>query len=189
MQEVEVKFKLTQTSYGKVLEVFKEKYNVSFSEKKQKDDIFLLPEQVDEPIVAGSKIMRVRYVEKGDELKKLLTLKVQREQALVSDEYEFEISSDITAKDMLSALGWCNDVTVIKTRNEGRVGEYNVCIDDVKELGVFIELEKLVDGTHPESISKIQNEMKQFLEALRLSGEISMVPYDTQLKNLRKNAK
>ena len=53
--------------------------------------------QVDAPIVPGSKIMRVRDVldpKSGELIKSLMTLKIERETKLVSDEHKFHSSQD-----------------------------------------------------------------------------------------------
>lgn len=186
MQEVEVKFKLNNTVYGDVVDKISNQYSIELSEKLQNDAVFLLPEQIDKPIVVGSKIMRIRRVKDISGEKEIMTLKVQTAQTLVSDEYEFDISSGDMAERMLVALGWEKDVDVVKKRSEGLVSGYGVCVDQVEQLGVFIELEKIAENSDQETIMSIQEEMKSFLHALELDGEISMVPYDTQIKNLRR---
>ncbi|MDO5343316.1 MAG: hypothetical protein Q4F02_00155 [Candidatus Saccharibacteria bacterium] len=50
-------------------------------------------------------------------------------------------------------------MTVEKLRAESKIGEYNVCIDEVVRLGLFIELEVI-------------------------KGEMWTVPYDTSIRNL-----
>ena len=101
MIEIEAKFKLsTEVSREQLIDKLAPKFSAPLAEKHQIDTVFLLPEQVDAPIVPGSKIMRVRDVldpKSGELTKSLLTLKVQRETKLASDEYEFAVEDGARA--------------------------------------------------------------------------------------------
>lgn len=187
MIEIEAKFKLsTEVSREQLIDKLAPKFSASLAEKHQIDTVFLLPEQVDAPIVPGSKIMRVRDVldpKSGELTKSLLTLKVQRETKLASDEYEFAVEDGARARQMLAAMGWQEVVVVDKLRAESKIGGYNICIDEVARLGLFIGLEVMTeDGA---DAAKIQAEMKDFLRELGLKGEIWITPYDTSIRNLR----
>lgn len=186
MIEIEAKFKLsTEVKREQLLAVLAPKFSAPLTKKHQIDTVFLLPEQVDAPIVPGSKIMRVRDVldpKSSKLIKSLLTLKVERETKLASDEYEFAIEDGMAARHMLAAMGWQEVVTVDKLRAESKIDEYNVCIDEVARLGLFIELEVMTkDGA---DTADIQAEMKAFLRELGLQGEMWTVPYDTSIRNL-----
>ena len=81
MIEVESKFKvLGDITQSDLLTILKDQFIAPISSKHQIDTVFLLPEQVDAPIVPGSKIMRVRDVlnpETGELQRSLMTLKVE----------------------------------------------------------------------------------------------------------------
>lgn len=63
MIEIEAKFKLSDNMIrDKLIAVLKSQFVVPASVKHQIDTVFLLPEQVDTPIIPGSKIMRIRDV-------------------------------------------------------------------------------------------------------------------------------
>ena len=63
MIEVESKFKLaSDITRDNLIAILKSQFIAPISSKHQIDTVFLLPEQVDAPIVPGSKIMRVRDV-------------------------------------------------------------------------------------------------------------------------------
>ena len=63
MIEIESKFKLSDNmTRDKLIAILKSQFITSISSKRQIDTVFLLPEQVDAPIVPGSKFMRVRDV-------------------------------------------------------------------------------------------------------------------------------
>ena len=186
MIEIEAKFKIAdKTSRQRVLEILDNLFTAPVTQKHQIDTIFLLPEQVNTPIIPGSKIMRVRDVlspKTGELQKSLLTLKVEGEVKLASEEYEFVVENGNMARQMLEAMGWQNVVTVDKLRSESVTEQYSVCVDEVAGLGVFIELEVLADDGV--NASEIQATMHDFLYSLGLKGELWGTPYDTSIRNL-----
>lgn len=189
MIEVESKFKvLGDITQSDLLAILKDQFITSISSKRQIDTVFLLPEQVDAPIAPGSKIMRVRNVlnpETGELQRSLMTLKVEGQAKLVSDEYEFAVDDGNVARQMLTALGWQEVVTVDKVRLESKTEDYTICIDEVAKLGLFIELEVLTeDGA---DVKNIQQQMCNFLKNLDIDGKLWKIPYDTSIRNLQNN--
>ena len=189
MIEVESKFKvLGDITQSDLLAVFKDQFIAPISSKHQIDTVFLLPEQVDAPIVPGSKIMRVRDVlnpETGELQRSLMTLKVEGQTKLVSDEYEFAVDDGNVARQMLTALGWQKVVTVDKIRFESKTEYYTICIDEVAGLGLFIELEVLTEDSA--DVKNIQQQMCNFLKNLDIDGKLWKIPYDTSIRNLQNN--
>ena len=189
MIEVESKFKvLGDITQSDLLAVFKDQFIAPISSKHQIDTVFLLPEQVDAPIVPGSKIMRVRDVlnpETGELQRSLMTLKVEGQTKLVPDEYEFAVDDGNVARQMLTALGWQEIVTVDKARLESKTEDYTICIDEVAGLGLFIELEVLTEDSA--DVKNIQQQMCNFLKNLDIDGELWKIPYDTSIRNLQNN--
>ena len=116
MIEIEAKFKLsTDVTRNKLIAVLESQFVAPISIKHQIDTVFLLPEQVDAPIIPGSKIMRVRDIldlETGELRQSLITLKVEGQTKLASSEYEFTVDDGNIARQMLVALGWREVVTV-----------------------------------------------------------------------------
>ena len=190
MIEIESKFKLSDNmTRDKLIAILKSQFITSISSKRQIDTVFLLPEQVDAPIVPGSKIMRVRDVlnpETGELQRSLMTLKVEGQTKLVSDEYEFAVDDGNAARQMLTALGWQEIVTVDKVRFESKTKDYTICIDEVAGLGLFIELEILTEDDA--NAGDIQQQMHTFLKNLNIDGELWKIPYDTSIRNLQNNA-
>lgn len=189
MIEVESKFKISgDMTQSDLLAILKDQFITSISSKRQIDTVFLLPEQVDAPIVPGSKIMRVRDVlnpETGELQRSLMTLKVEGQVKLVSDEYEFVVDDGNAARQMLTALGWQEIVTVDKVRIESKTEDYTICIDKVAGLGLFIELEVLTEDSA--DVKNIQQQMCNFLKNLNIDGELWKIPYDTSIRNLQNN--
>ena len=189
MIEVESKFKISgDMTQSDLLAILKDQFIAPISSKRQIDTVFLLPEQVDAPIVPGSKIMRVRDVlnpETGELQRSLMTLKVEGQTKLVSDEYEFAVDDGNAARQMLTALGWQEVVTVDKVRLESKTKDYTICIDEVAMLGLFIELEVLTEDSA--DVKNIQQQMCNFLKSLDIDGKLWKIPYDTSIRNLQNN--
>lgn len=187
MIEIEAKFKLSDNmTRDKLIAVLKSQFVAPISIKYQIDTVFLLPEQVDTPIIPGSKIMRIRDIldpETGELQRSLITLKVEGRTKLVSDEYEFAVDDGDMARQMLTALGWQEVVTVDKVRLESKTEDYTIYIDEVAGLGLFIELEVLAEDDA--NTDNIQKQMYSFLKNLNINGELWKTPYDTTIRNLR----
>lgn len=185
MIEVESKFKISgDITQSDLLAILKDQFITSISSKHQVDTVFLLPEQVDAPIAPGSKIMRVRDVlnpKTGELQQSLMTLKVEGQAKLVSDEYEFAVDDGNAARQMLTALGWQEIVTVDKVRLESKTEDYTICIDEVAKLGLFIELEVLTEDSV--DVKNIQQQMCNFLKNLNIDGKLWKIPYDTSIRN------
>lgn len=189
MIEIESKFKISDDiTRDELLAILKDQLIAQISSKRQIDTVFLLPEQVDAPIVPGSKIMRVRDVlnpETGELRRSLMTLKIEGQTKLASDEYEFVVDAGNTARQMLTALGWQEIVTVDKVRIESKTEDYTICIDEVAGLGLFIELEVLTEDSA--DVKNIQQQMCNFLKNLDIDGKLWKIPYDTSIRNLQNN--
>ena len=189
MIEVESKFKISGgITRDELITILKDQLIAQISSKRQIDTVFLLPEQVDAPITPGSKIMRVRNVlnpETGELQRSLMTLKVEGQTKLVSNEYEFAVDDGNAARQMLAALGWQKTVTVDKIRLESKTEDYTICIDEVVGLGLFIELEVLTEDSA--DVKNIQQQMRNFLKNLNIDGELWKIPYDTSIRNLQNN--
>ena len=189
MIEIETKFKLaSDITRDNLIAILKSQFIAPISSKRQIDTVFLLPEQVDVPITPGSKIMRVRDVlnpETGELRLSLMTLKVERQTKLASDEYEFAVDDGNVARQMLTALGWQEVVTVDKVRLESKTKDYTICIDEVAGLGLFIELEVLTEDSA--DVKNIQQQMCNFLKNLDIDGELWKITYDTSIRNLQNN--
>lgn len=190
MIEIESKFKISgDMTQSDLLTILKDQFIAPISVKHQIDTVFLLPKQVDTPIVPGSKIMRVRDVlnpETGELRRSLMTLKVEGQTKLASDEYEFTVDDGNAARQMLTALGWQEVVTVDKIRLESKTEKYTICIDEVAGLGLFIELEVLTEDSA--DVKNIQQQMCNFLKNLDIDGKLWKIPYDTSIRNLQNNA-
>ena len=189
MIEIEAKFKLaSDITRDNLITILKSQFIAPISSKRQIDTVFLLPEQVDAPIIPGSKIMRVRDIlnpETGELRRSLMTLKIEGQTKLASDEYEFVVDDGNAARQMLTALGWQKVITIDKVRLESKTEDYTICIDEVTGLGLFIELEVLTEDSA--DVKNIQQQMCNFLKNLDIDGKLWKIPYDTSIRNLQNN--
>lgn len=136
MQEIEIKFRIDNREQ---LISKLESHNSHFSDPIHQKDIIFVPDLNDTANGEGKIFVRIR---KQNE-KKIITLKKQSKVIMQSKEIEFGISDIDKAYDFLETIGFKEWVTVEKKRIETAYKEFNICIDHVKRLGDFIEIEIL----------------------------------------------
>lgn len=71
------------------------------------------------------------------------------------DEYETNVSNPNSLLALFEQLGYTNKTRVEKTRRKFRTGEYEIVIDDVKNLGLFVEIE-LKQNSSSDVIASLQ---------------------------------
>lgn len=124
-------------------------------------------------------VLRIR--KQGERI--IFTLKKDRSNELDCIEKEIDVSDKDTLKDIIELLDFEQTVEVHKKRQKAKYGEYEVCLDEVQNLGSFIEVEKISD----EDGEKVQKELFDFLKTLGINDEDRVfVGYDTMLES--KNA-
>jgi len=84
-------------------------------------------------------------------------------------EYETAVSDSDTAQQLLEALGYRPLAVVDKVRRTYRLGEVTLCLDEVTDLGSFLELELLVPGEAQRAAAVAR--LLALLEALGVSRE------------------
>src|SRR3989344_8336699 len=139
MREIEIKLRVQN------LEELEKKLTDSglvISKEITQDDIVYAPKDVLEPfsnVKVGDTFMRIRKQNGVN----TLTLKQQRGVGLDKTEHETKIDNSEEMHQVLLLMGWKPVARVIKKRRKGSMGEYEVCLDEVEELGNFVELEKM----------------------------------------------
>ncbi len=158
MKEIEIKAKLRDreavmqklTSLGCTFEPVKRQEDRVYAERVESLAAFR----------ENKNFLRLRLMNGG---KVLLTLKQRGINDLDSLEHELEVSSRDEMEQMLKLMGYQEAMRIAKTRvithHEGR----EICIDEVEDLGSFIEMETLTTKGNAEAI---QEEMFQFFESL-----------------------
>lgn len=129
----------------------------------------------------GHKVMRIR---RQDGIG-IFNMKQQRSSEMDNIEIETKVDDPDAIHKILSILGYEPQVEVNKIRRKGKLGEYEICLDEVKGLGAFVELEKLTsDDAEP---GAVKEELLQALESLGLSRASEETRgYDTQIYFLKK---
>lgn len=131
----------------------------------------------------NTNFLRIRkQMREGNEINIFFTLKRPQSNELDCIEKSIGISSAGPLVEALVLMGYHEVVKVRKTRTKTRYGEMEICLDEVSDLGSFIEVERITEGDG----EAVQNELFAFLETLGISRQARVVNgYDTlvYLKN------
>jgi len=181
MREIEIKLRVN--NLDELEKNLTESGLVISKEITQHDVVYVSGDSVDvfSNVKVGDIFIRIRS-ENGINT---LTLKQQRGHGLDKTEHETKIENSEEVHQMLLLLGWKPVVEVKKKRKKGKLGEYEICLDAVEELGNFIELEKLTDdNADPE---KIRKELFEALKPFGLEEKDEVTRgYDILMYNLNK---
>jgi adenylate cyclase, class 2 len=108
----------------------------------------------------GENILRIR---KADN-KILFTVKQSQKNELDAIEHEIVVDDAKETRAIIEILGYKEEVRVHKIRIKTRYKGWEICVDDVRGLGKFIEVEEITD----EKVDggKVQERLFCFLETL-----------------------
>lgn len=124
---------------------------------------------------AGKNILRIRE-HNGTYL---FTLKQAQHNELDCIEYETEIADPKEFVEALHLMGYKQVVEIHKVRRKAKYKEYEICVDEVQELGSFVEVEKITDS---ENADAVQETLFNFLESLGVPREARVTRgYDTMV--------
>lgn len=84
-----------------------------------------------------------------------------------SDEYETEIEDFDTSITIFEKLGLKELVRIVNEKHTYMSDEYEIVLEDVKDLGLFMEVEKLTQ-IPDEKISETKEEIRQFIKSLNI---------------------
>jgi adenylate cyclase class 2 len=171
MNEIEVKAKLRDKE--KVLEYIKNSGSEFLGKKHQKDIVFW-PNEI-RKIEDGTNLLGINYLrirnqtsEKGKKV--IFTLKQPQTNQSDCKEHEIEIKEDDikNLESIILTLGFYEFCITEKDRETYKMGNIEICVDDVVGLGSYIELEKFGEYNETE---KIQTELQNILESWKISKE------------------
>lgn len=178
MREIEIKAKLLNKDL--VMKKLSALGCVFEPEIKQSDTVYCLKAGSVKTYRSNKNFLRLRVRNDG---KVLFTVKQPQKNHLDKIEYETEIGSRDKMEQALLLLGYQEAVCVDKKRIITHYNGCEICIDDIKDLGLFIEMEKLV----PEGNGgKIQEELFKFFETLGISRD-DRVLFGYDILMLQKN--
>ncbi|MCX6792720.1 MAG: class IV adenylate cyclase [Candidatus Falkowbacteria bacterium] len=153
-QEIEVKAKVND------LEILKQKLvalGCVLSEPLIQNDItFVNHDESYDKLLPGENILRIR--KSNDKI--LFTVKQSLSNELACFEREVEINSAEEMKEAILLMGYHEVVRINKQRIRTDYNGYEICLDEVENLGSFIEIEKLTEG---EDESLVQAELNKLL--------------------------
>ncbi len=115
-----------------------------------------------------NEILRVRRKGKGC----LLTYKKNHFRGnrwFYSDEYETEVNSYEMMEDIIKRLGLEEQIVVHNKRRTYKHKDFNIELEEVENLGLFLEVEKVVaDDTA--DLDAVKNEVRAFIKSLGLTN-------------------
>lgn len=173
--EVELKVKIE--NYADMLEVLNQRGCIWEKTVRQSDRIYYQPSRQN---TSGERDLFFRI--RSENGRHILTLKQILDSTEVV-EYESLIGNEKEVEKMLYLLQFEDYVTVAKTRKTGAVGDITICMDEVDQLGCFMEVEKVVasDGER----EKARKELNGFLEELGTGkGQVCDKRYHTMMREL-----
>ena len=121
----------------------------------------------------GRNILRIRE----NNGKFIFTIKQSLSNELNSIERETEIAEPEEFREALLLMGYKPAVEIHKVRRKAKYKDYEICLDEVKGLGSFVEVEKITDEKNAD---EVQNKLFEFLESLGVKREDRVTNgYDT----------
>jgi adenylate cyclase class 2 len=130
---------------------------------RQEDLVFAMPGWQERP--HDRFWLRIRVQDDG---RQTFTLKKSVTHKHDSIEYEIGVTSSKDLEAMLRLMGYEYYAKIAKTRRIGKVGDVELCIDEVDGLGSFIEVEKLFED-HNADLAAAETELWKVLESLGIT--------------------
>lgn len=160
MREIEIKARIKDKNT--LFDVF-QKQSVTLSDPiKQRDQVFGMPGVDGGDDANHAAWLRIRTEEKDGKTTHIFTLKKSVTNQLDSIEHETDIADSTELAKIIGHLGFTPYSDLTKTRQKGRQGDIEICIDTIDELGDFIEAEKLTDESADYEV--VTAELWQLLE-------------------------
>ena len=108
------------------------------------------------------------------------TLKRPAENALACHEYETAVADREQMHHAIVAMGFYPTTRVTKTRRTAVWGDITVCVDELPDLGCFLELEQIAP---PEPCGEpLQAELAAFVDSLQVGAERTEETYDSLVR-------
>ncbi len=182
MYEVEVKAALKdrKTVVSKLAAL-----GCKFSPELHQIDRVFFPQEFSFPPPIGTGVLRVRN-QNGSYI---FTLKISQSNHQDCIEREMEITEGDKMIDILKLIKYAEAPVVDKKRIKTNYKDIEIVLDEVEDLGSFIEAEKIVKSENKEDRKKTQEELFAFLETIGVSKEDRVIDgkYDIMLFEKLKN--
>lgn len=103
-------------------------------------------------------------------------------------EFESTVGNPEDISKMIQLIGFQEYVVINKIRMEGKLDEFLICIDEVEELGTFLEIEKVIEDDNKRD--KTKKELQRFLLSLGIDLEqVCNKRYHTMIYDLHNKGK
>jgi adenylate cyclase class 2 len=157
MREVEVKIQIPDCE--KIVNLLN-KHGCVFGEPvTQHDTVYIPNDQPTVPCPPGTNVLRIRR-QQG---KNIFTLKQSDKHNHLSKlELELEVADGEEMDKIIKLLGFKIIADTTKTRRTCKINDYEICVDQVNELGDYLEIEKMTK----EDPLQVQQEMLSYLSDL-----------------------
>lgn len=176
MREIEIKLKVE--NYQIVRDVLVKQGWIPLKKLHQVDFIYVERKLQFDKITSGTPVTRLRVQDKSEYY---LNVKVSQTSELDCIEHEVKVDNVIEAKKIVKLLGLNEVMRVSKHREVGSLGDYTVCLDNVDDLGTFIEFEALVSDAEID-LNQLKAKMMNDITELEIGAlEEVLVGYDTML--------
>jgi predicted adenylyl cyclase CyaB len=154
MKEVEIKIQISNP--GTIIKIFQDQGYIFSEPMIQHDRVFIPENEPTMPVAPGINVLRIRR--QGN--KNVLTLKRSDiDNHLSKIEHELEICDSEEMERMINLLGFKMIADTTKSRTKCKVGNYEICVDHVTELGDYLEIEQITD----QDPALVQKQMLDFL--------------------------
>jgi adenylate cyclase class 2 len=130
----------------------------------------------------GVSFVRLRTVDG----KHTFTVKRPAENALACSEYESGIADRAEMDRAVRAVGFYPTVRIAKTRRTAPVGDVLLCVDEVEDLGTFLELERMV--ADDVAAGPVQAELAEFVASLGVEAARTEETYDSLVRAAQMSA-
>lgn len=138
MREIEIKARVLNKT--KLLKSFGEEQIKLGKIVKQHDVVYFIEGTKDN--APESVWLRLRT---ENDTKTILTLKKQHRGGLDSIEHETVVDDKNEMENIIHVLGFTLYSDLTKTRQKAKIGNVEICLDEVNDLGTFIEAEKIAE--------------------------------------------
>lgn len=140
MREIEIK--ATVDSVQSIIDRLTEK-NISVTSPVTQRDRVYGQVGVDGASENTAPWLRIRTETKNDQTKHIFTLKRSITNQMDSIEHETEVANEEELENIVTQLSFELYSDLTKTRQKAMMGDIEICLDTVENLGTFIEAEKL----------------------------------------------
>ncbi|MFI6758970.1 class IV adenylate cyclase [Micromonospora sp. NPDC050417] len=110
----------------------------------------------------------------------LFCVKQPVDNELACMEHETEVAEREQMHAAIVAMGFYPTVRIVKDRRTGRLGSMSLCLDEVRGLGSFLEIETMVSDTR--SGAEVQHELDSFARSLGVELMRSTETYDSLVR-------